>query len=445
MREDTIVAIATPPGEGGIGIVRLSGSDAGAIAARIFGGRLRDRRAVFGLVRDPASAEVVDEALGLLMRGPRTYTREDTVEFQAHGGPIPLQRIVELCLREGARLAEPGEFTLRAFLNGRLDLAQAEAVLDVIRSRTDASLRLAVQGLGGRLSEHLRGLRARMLNLLAYLSARADFPDEDVPPDDIAPPLDGIVAELESLIASAEYGLIYRQGARVAIVGRPNVGKSSLLNRLLREDRAIVTAIAGTTRDTVEETANLGGVPVVLIDTAGLGETADVVEQIGITRTHDAMARSDALLVVLDASRPLEEDERELLDATAARPHVVVTNKCDLGEVALTLPEEIDALPVSALTGAGLGDLEQRLMGLVTGGHAIVSDATVVTNPRHKVLLERARGHLLEAQAGLALSVPEDLVAVDLRAAVEALGEITGESVTEDLLDSIFRNFCIGK
>lgn len=445
MREDTIVAIATPPGEGGIGIVRLSGSEAAAIAARIFRGKLRDHRAVFGLVHNPASAEVVDQALGLLMRGPHTYTREDTVELQAHGGPMPLQRIVELCLREGARLAEPGEFTLRAFLNGRLDLAQAEAVLDVIRSRTDASLRLAVQGLGGRLSERLRGVRARMLNLLAYLSARADFPDEDVPPDDIAPALDGIVAELESLIASADYGLVYRQGARVAIVGRPNVGKSSLLNRLLREERAIVTAIAGTTRDTVEETANLAGVPVVLIDTAGLGETANVAEQIGITRTHDAMARSDALLLVLDASRPLEDDERDLLNATVARPCVVVANKCDLGEPAPALPAGLEVLPVSALTGAGLGDLEQRLAGLVTGGRTILSDATVVTNPRHKVLLERARRNLLEAQAGLALSVPEDLVAVDLRAAVAALGEITGESVTEDLLDSIFRNFCIGK
>ena len=445
VRQDTIVAIATPPGEGGIGIVRLSGAEAVTIASRLFRGKLADRRVAFGHVCDPTSGQIVDEALGIMLCGPRTYTREDTVELQAHGGPAPLGRIVELCLREGARLAEPGEFTLRAFLNGRLDLAQAEAVLDVIRARTDASLRLAVQGLGGRLSTRLRDLRTQLLNLLAYLSARADFPDEDVPPQDIAPDLIDLEQELARLIATADYGLVYRQGVRVAIVGRPNVGKSSLLNRLLREDRAIVTSTAGTTRDTLEETANLSGVPVILTDTAGLGDTEDAVERMGITRTRDAIARSDALLVVLEAGRPPEQDEAALLEETAGQPRIVAVNKCDLALPEATLPGGIDAVFVSALAGFGLAELERRLADLVTGGRTIAADAAVVTNPRHKAALERAQAHLREAIAGLEAALPEDVISMDLRGAAEALGEITGDSITEDLLDSIFRNFCIGK
>lgn len=444
MRDDTIVAIATPPGEGGVGIVRLSGSTAEPIARRVFRGRLRDRRAVFGQITDPGTGEPIDEALALLMRAPRTYTREDTVELQAHGSPVVLRRIVELCLREGARLAEPGEFTLRAFLNGRLDLAQAEAVLDLIQARTDAARRLAVQGLGGRLSGQLRGLRVRLLDLLAYLSARADFPDEDVPPDDITPRLARIAHELDSLLATADAGLVYRQGAHVAIAGRPNAGKSSLLNRLLREERAIVTSIAGTTRDTVEETANFGGVPVVLTDTAGLTESADAVERIGVARSHEVIARSDAVLIVLDGSRPLCAEELELLRATESRPRLVVINKCDLVPDP-SLSGGLTALRVSALTGTGVDRLEQLLAELVTGGQTLAADTAIVTHPRHKAVLQRAAASIAAATGALESGLPEDLAAVDLRAAVEAIGEVTGDQVTEDLLDSIFRNFCIGK
>lgn len=444
VRDDTIVAIATPPGEGGVGIVRLSGSTAEPIARRVFRGRLRDRRAVFGQITDPGTGEPIDEALALLMRAPRTYTREDTVELQAHGSPVVLRRIVELCLREGARLAEPGEFTLRAFLNGRLDLAQAEAVLDLIQARTDAARRLAVQGLGGRLSGQLRGLRVRLLDLLAYLSARADFPDEDVPPDDITPRLARIAHELDSLLATADAGLVYRQGAHVAIAGRPNAGKSSLLNRLLREERAIVTSIAGTTRDTVEETANFGGVPVVLTDTAGLTESADAVERIGVARSHEVIARSDAVLIVLDGSRPLCAEELELLRATESRPRLVVINKCDLVPDP-SLSGGLTALRVSALTGTGVDRLEQLLAELVTGGQTLAADTAIVTHPRHKAVLQRAAASIAAATGALESGLPEDLAAVDLRAAVEAIGEVTGDQVTEDLLDSIFRNFCIGK
>jgi tRNA modification GTPase len=484
MRTDTIVAIATAPGEGGIGIVRLSGAEAAEIAGRLFHGRLRDRCAVFGRIVDPRSGEQVDEALGLLMRAPRTYTREDTAELQAHGGPVVLRRIVELCLREGARQAEPGEFTLRAFLNGRLDLAQAEAVLDVIQARTDDSLRLALKGLSGQLTARLRPLRASLLDLLAYLSARADFPDEDVPAADIAPAIRSAADELARLLDTADSGMVYRQGLRVAIVGRPNVGKSSLLNRLLGEDRAIVTPIAGTTRDTVEEMANLADVPVILIDTAGLNETDDEVERIGVDRARDALARSDAVLVVLDATRVPGAEELDLLQRTGNRPRVVALNKTDLttpsdresdvldGASAGPTPSHVIRAPVvprsetaprsqaadvrlavagvepirvSALTGAGVEELASALAELVTHGGASAAETPTVANPRHKAALERALVACAGALGGLESGLPEDLVAVDLRDAAGALGEITGETVTEDLLDSIFRNFCIGK
>jgi tRNA modification GTPase len=444
VRDDTIVAVATPPGEGGVGIVRLSGRDARPIASRLFSRRLANRRAVLGHICDPSSGEIVDEALGLLMLAPHTYTREDVVELHAHGGPVCLQQIVELSLREGARLAEPGEFTLRAFLNGRLDLAQAEAVLDVVKARTDASLRLAVQGLGGRLSGAVRSIRGQVLESLAYLSARADFPDEDVPLIDLQPGLLGLENSLTALIATARQGMIYRQGVRIAIVGRPNVGKSSLLNRLLREDRAIVTPIPGTTRDTVSETLDLGGVPAVLTDTAGIEQSDDPVERLGIERSMRAIEQSDLLLLVLEFGRPLLHDEQRLLHQTQHRPRVIALNKCDLGDGPSPADGE-DVIRVSALTGEGIGSLERCLRSAVGSGSVASSDATIVTNPRHAAALGRALASLQQARLALAAGLPEDLAGMDLRAAADSLGEITGDTVTEDLLDTIFRNFCIGK
>jgi tRNA modification GTPase len=443
MREDTIAAIATPPGEGGIGIVRISGAEASAIGAKLFDRPLRDRRAVFGHVRDPESGEIVDEALGLFMRAPRTYTCEDVVELQSHGGPICLERILELTLREGARQAEPGEFTLRAFLNGRIDLAQAEAVLDVIRSKTEAARRLAVQGLGGRLSGEIRSIRRALVDQLAYLSARADFPDEDVPPADIRPALEAAERALDGLLQTARTGMLYRQGAEVALVGSPNVGKSSLMNRLLREDRAIVTPYAGTTRDTVTESMNVGGVPVVLTDTAGLESTESPIERLGIERSRAAIERSDLLLIVLECGRAMSEDERLLLEATQDRARLIVLNKIDIGDEP---PIDFCGLVrVSALTGEGLRRLEERLRAELLSGDVSSADQTTVTNPRHHTALLAGRRYLRQARDALQAGLPEDITSTDLRLAVSALGEITGESITEDLLDSIFRNFCIGK
>jgi tRNA modification GTPase len=445
VKDDTIAAIATPAGQGGIGIVRVSGELAAKIGSQVFRGRLRNRRAVLGHVWDPVAGEVVDEALGLLMLAPRTYTREDTLELQAHGGPAVLQRILALTLREGARPAEPGEFTLRAFINGRLDLAQAEAVLDVIQAQTDTALRLAVDGLGGRLSGAIRSLRLALIDLLAYLSARADFPDEDVPPGNVQPALAKAIASIDALLASADYGMVYRQGIRVTLAGSPNTGKSSLMNRLLREDRAIVTAVPGTTRDTVSESLNLDGIPIVLTDTAGLATTADTVELLGIERSRHEIAKCDVLLIVLENGRSLGPDEDLLLRETAMKPRIIALNKIDLGRQPLPKLTEAPTIPVSALTGQGINHLEKALAAEITHGRAISGDSPVVTNVRHKAALERARNSLTQARDALAACVPEDLASSDVRAAVFALGEITGETISEDLLDAIFRNFCIGK
>jgi tRNA modification GTPase len=445
VRDDTIAAIATPPGQGGIGIVRVSGAKAREIGERVFRGRLRDRGAVFGQVWDRETGYVVDEALGLLMLAPRTYTREDTLELQAHGGTAVLQRILGLTLREGARAAEPGEFTLRAFMNGRLDLAQAEAVLDVIEAQTDTALRLAVDGLGGRLSTTIRAVRSKLLDLLAYLSARADFPDEDVPVGDVQPVLTDAIATIDALLATADYGMVHRQGIHVTIAGSPNAGKSSLMNRLLREDRAIVTSIPGTTRDTVSEGLNLGGVPIVLTDTAGLWTTVDNVEILGMERSRQEITKCDLLLIVLENGRPLNQEECTLLHETAAKPRVIVLNKIDLGTLKEPNLIDLPLIQVSALTGEKLPELEQSIVAAITHGTIISSDTPTVTNARHKSALEGARDSLTHAQKALDSSLPEDFACSDVRAAVAALGEITGETITDELLDSIFRNFCIGK
>ncbi|MCG8346838.1 MAG: tRNA uridine-5-carboxymethylaminomethyl(34) synthesis GTPase MnmE, partial [Chloroflexales bacterium] len=333
MYDDTIVAIATPPGEGGIGIVRVSGRDALPIAQRIFQprrpGSLRPYRLRYGLIVDPADNSVVDEALLAFMRAPRSFTCEDVVELSCHGGPLPLQRTLGLALAAGARLARPGEFTLRAFLNGRIDLSQAEATLDVIRARTATGLALAQAQLGGWLAQEVRRIRAQLLEALAYVTVIVDFPEDEVEAQDISPLLGDSLRAVERLLTTADQGIIYRQGARVALVGRPNVGKSSLLNALLRADRAIVTAIPGTTRDTLEETANLAGIPVVLIDTAGITESADPVERLGVERSQSALQGADLTLLVFDSQQPLHSDDMQIAALTFEKPTIVVWNKVD--------------------------------------------------------------------------------------------------------------------
>jgi tRNA modification GTPase len=454
--DDTIAAIATPLGEGGVGIVKMSGPEANAILGRLFVPAVRTtrpepRRLIFGHIRDPHSGEMVDEVLAVAMPAPHSYTRQDVVEIQAHGGSVPLRRILRLALAAGARPAEPGEMTLRAFVNGRLDLAQAEAVLDVVQARTEAALRVAAEQLGGALSARVRVVRARLVDVLAYLEASIDFVEDEIPPQEVAVPLREVAADLAAILSTAERGLIYRQGIRAAIVGKPNVGKSSLLNALLRGERAIVTPIPGTTRDTLEETVNVQGVPLVLVDTAGIrAEIGDEVERLGVERSRAALARADLALWVVDGSQPLTGADGDIAALVGDKPALVVVNKCDLlpspregGEI--TWLPGAPRLDVSALTGQGIETLEEAIVELVLGGQVTAADTPLVSNPRHQASLGRALEHVRAAEESQRRGDSPDLAAIDVREAVDALGEITGETVSEDLLEAIFSKFCIGK
>ena len=456
--DDTIAAIGTPVGEGSIGIVKISGPQAPDVLRRLFvpagdpaaPAALQPRRLNWGHICDPQSGDVVDEVLAVAMPAPHSYTRQDVVEIQSHGGIVPVRRILELVLAAGVRAAEPGEMTLRAFLNGRLDLAQAEAVLDVVQARTEAALRVAVDQLGGRLSAHIRPARARLVDILAYLEASIDFVEDEIPPQDIMAPLREVGTDLAHLLATADRGLIYRQGVRAAIVGRPNVGKSSLLNALLRGERAIVTPIPGTTRDTLEEMVNLQGVPLVLVDTAGIRmSTEDEVERRGVERSRAALQRADMALLVVDGSCPIEELDREIARLIGHKPAVVAVNKCDLAspeadETVALLPAATH-LRISALTGEGLVDMEQAMVELVLQGQVTAADTPLVSNPRHKASLTRALEHVQAAETGHRGGLSADLVAIDVHEAVDALGEITGETAGQDLLEAIFSRFCVGK
>lgn len=476
--DDTIVAIATPPGQGGVGIVRLSGPLAWTIGQRMFtraGHGLtkpRTHHLYFGHIQDPASGDTLDEGLVAFMQGPRTYTGEDTVEFNAHGAPVVLRRIVAAALGQGARAAEPGEMTLRAFLHGRIDLAQAEAVADLIAANSEAAARQALGQLAGELSTQIQGARGEIIRALAPIDASIDFPEEEVPLPmliEIGARIDRASQTVAALLAGAERGRVVREGVRCAIAGRPNVGKSSLLNRLLRADRAIVTPIAGTTRDTIEETAIIGGIACHLIDMAGIATTADPIEQIGMDRSRAALAQAEIALLVLDASEPLTDGDRAALDAliTAGfgapdRPCAVVLNKADLPAHLLPLDvqavldvafeADIRALPnmpipvvaTSLVTGAGVDELEAVITSMALGGPASES-AGLVARARHRDALRAAAESLTQARITLTDRFPLDLVAEDLRDALNALGAITGETITEDLLSSIFAEFCIGK
>jgi len=457
--DDTIAAISTPIGEGGIGIVRMTGSDAPSILSRLFVPAREPlsfchspRTLHYGHIMDPTSGEAVDEVLAVHLPAPRTYTRQDVVEINGHGGIVALTRIQSLCLREGARLAEPGEFTARAFLNGRLDLAQAEAVLDVIQAKTETSLRAAVEQLAGRLSDQVRKVRAILVDALAYLEASIDFVDDEIPERDIGPDLQEAALGLSELLVDADRGIIYRQGVRAAIVGRPNVGKSSLLNCLLRINRAIVTDIPGTTRDTLEETLNLQGIPLVLVDTAGISAlAADPIERLGIERSRAALARADLVLLVLDASEPLTDADRSIAALVHDQPTIVLLNKMDLagGTGPAAKVPDIDApsrsVALSSLTGEGLGTLEEAIVETVLSGQVTSADVPKVTNPRHKEALNRALESVEAAQVASSAGIPADLVAIDITAAVNDLGEITGQSASDDLVETIFSTFCVGK
>lgn len=456
-REDTIAALATPVGEGGVAIVRVSGPDAERIAKEIFsrsGGRngtLRSHTLHYGSIREPKTGEILDEVLLALMRKPRSYTGEDVLEVHCHGGPLLVRRLLELILSRGARHAEPGEFTKRAFLNGRLDLAQAEAVLDLIRARTDKGMRLALGQVQGGLSKWVGELREELLDILVQVEAAIDFPEEEIEllkRDQLAAKIEALREKIVGLIASYEWGRLFRDGARVCIAGKPNVGKSSLLNALLGEERVIVTPIPGTTRDVIEESINLGGLPVILWDTAGIHEALDQVERIGVEFSLKHLEEAEAVMVVLDGSAPISSEDSFILEAAKGKKGLVVINKNDLSHQIVmkqvqTLAEDKEVLSISAKSGKGLDDLKYRLRDLLLGTEA--EPPIVVTNMRHKAALEKAEESLAEAAVAIAKGLPSEIIAIDLQGAREELEEVIGVITNDNILERIFSQFCIGK
>jgi tRNA modification GTPase len=456
--DDTIAAIATPPGPGGVGIIRVSGPLSAAIATQLFtpahhAHDWASHRLYHGQVLD-MDGIILDEGLAVLMRRPRSYTGEDVLELHCHGSPVILHRVLAHALRRGARLAEPGEFTKRAFLNGRLDLAQAEAVLDVVRARTSTGAALATRHLTGQLSQHLATIREQLVGLKAILEAHIDFVEEevDVSHKQLLLTTDSCIVTIQQLIDTFHQGALLREGLRVAIIGKPNVGKSSLLNALLGEDRAIVTPIAGTTRDAIEEVADFDGVPVVLTDTAGLRETsqADEVERLGMARTTTTMAASQVLLTVVDASAPLDEHDHAVLQAATGVPQILVLNKVDLPNCISEeeLDERARAQPVVAVSAKerlGLCALRRAVVTRVGAGNAVNESAPMLTNIRHRDALEKSRQSLVMARDSITAARAADLIAVDVQDAIDYLAEITGAITSEEVLDRIFSQFCIGK
>lgn len=456
--QDTISAVATALGEGGIGIVRLSGPKAIEFVQKFFvrpSGKpwpsLPSHQVLYGYLLNEEQ-EKVDEVIVLIMKGPRSYTREDVVEIHCHGGTAVIKRILSLTLRQGARLAEPGEFTKRAFLNGRLDLSQAEAVIDVIRAKTDASLRVAMGQLGGNLSQTIKTMRQGLLEMIAHLEVTIDYPEEDIEEmtaQEVQSKIKGLQKQITDLLASAKTGRILREGLKTVIVGKPNVGKSSLMNALLRENRAIVTAIPGTTRDVIEETVNIEGFPLTLLDTAGIRTTGDEVEKIGVEKSRQLIDQADLILLLLDISRPFDEEDKEIIELLQNKNVLIVFNKSDLPtqlNQALVLQElpGQDSITVSLEQEQGVKELEAILVQKIQGG-AVVTEATYVTQVRHIDLLEQSETHLSEANTAINAGFPPDCIVTDLREAWETLGFITGDSIQQDLVNQIFHQFCVGK
>ncbi|MGI6093068.1 MAG: tRNA uridine-5-carboxymethylaminomethyl(34) synthesis GTPase MnmE [Veillonellaceae bacterium] len=460
VHEDTISAVATALGEGGIGIIRMSGSRAIGIADNIFRGingrrasQIKAFQAAYGNVADPETEEIIDEVLIFVMKAPRSYTREDVVEIHCHGGATPIRKILDLTLRQGARLAEPGEFTKRAFLNGRLDLTQAEAVIDIIRSKTDSSLKMAVGQLSGVLSAKISEIRHDILQMVAHLEAAIDFPEDDIEEmaiEDVIRRVRDTIAKVDYLLATAQTGKVLREGMATVIIGKPNVGKSSLLNALLKEKRAIVTDIPGTTRDIIEEYVNIRGIPLKIVDTAGIRETSDVVEKIGVERAREFVGKADLILVLLDASQTLSMEDCQVLDMLKGRQAIVLINKSDLPQV-LEMDKVIQhvadkkVIKISVAEGAGLDELEQAIVDMVYSGQVKQGEGAIVNNVRQANLIEQAGKHLGDVLKTAAAGMPPDCIVIDLRAAWEKLGEVTGDTVGEDIITQIFTQFCIGK
>ena len=458
-QEETIAAISTPFGESGIGIVRISGSSAEPIAKKLFKPKKDQFYFIshhfhFGEIIDTKSGNPVDEVLIALMKSPRTYTREDIVEIHCHGGYLILQKVLELVLREGARLAEPGEFTKRAFLRGRIDLTQAEAVIDLIRARTQSSLEIATQQLRGWLYREMTELKARLIEDLALIEAHIDFPEEEIEPiafGEMGKDLKAIIRQMEEWVNSYEEGRIFREGISCAIVGKTNVGKSSLLNVLLKEERAIVTPIPGTTRDVIEEVLNIYEIPVRLMDTAGLRKPLDSIEQEGVRKAKERVADSDFILLMLDGSRALDDDDKEIFEEIKGKKGVIAINKNDLPlrislEEVKRLFSKDPVISVSALKNRGIDDLKQAIYtSLVHRDVRATPEHLIVANIRHKTALTRMRDNLSSAMKGLEEGTSLEFIAFEIRSALEALGDLVGETATEEVLNRIFEKFCIGK
>ena len=457
---DTIAAISTAPGEGAIGIVRISGDLAISIASSIYqcGTKQLEEQKThtihYGHIVDPKSGEVYDEVMVSVLRAPKTFTREDIVEINCHGGIVAINRVLQLVLRMGARLAEPGEFTKRAFLNGRIDLSQAEAVMDLIRAKTDKSMQLAMSQLDGQLSNLIQNLRQEILNTLAQVEVNIDYPEyddvEEMTLQLLREKTQQVLQGIRALLNTASQGKILRDGLKTAIVGRPNVGKSSLLNVLLREEKAIVTDIAGTTRDTIEEYVNVRGVPLQLIDTAGIRETDDIVEKIGVERSRKALKEADFVLLLLNQSETLQEEDIRLLETTKGMKRIILFNKTDLPsklskEDIAPYAKEEEIVTTSMLNKEGIDQLEEKIAGYFFQGQMNERDATYLSNTRHIALLEKAEQALVEVQNGIEMEMPVDLIQIDFTRAWDLLGEITGDSVQDELLTQLFSQFCLGK
>lgn len=457
---DTIAAISTPPGEGALHIVRLSGEDALSIIDQIYRQGTKKLSEVpshtihYGHIVDPKTEDVIDEVMVTVMKAPKTYTREDVVEINCHGGVVVVNEVLQLLLRVGARLAEPGEFTKRAFLNGRIDLSQAEAVIDLITAKTANSREMAVQQLDGKLSAWIREVRGKIFQTLGEVEVNIDYPEYDdvelVTSEKLNQCAGEVITELDEVLASATQGKILRDGLATAIIGRPNVGKSSLLNDLLREDKAIVTDIAGTTRDVIEEYVNVEGVPLKLIDTAGIRETEDIVEQIGVERSRKALAEADLVLLLLNNNEELSEEDIALLKATENSDRIIILNKMDLPshldrtELQKYLKPKENFLEISIRAQEGVRQVGKAIHDRFFQGE-IQRDHLYISNVRHIHLLEEAKSALEEVQQAIGMGLPIDLCQMDMVRAWNLLGEITGDSVQDELLDQLFSNFCLGK
>jgi tRNA modification GTPase len=458
METDTIAAISTPMGEGAIAIVRLSGPDSIQIADTIYKGKHSlseaDSHTIqYGKILEPDTKQVVEEVMVSVLKGPRTFTRENIIEINCHGGVMSVNRVLELALDQGARLAEPGEFTKRAFLNGRIDLSQAEAVMDLIRSKTDRAMNVAMGQMEGRLSKLVQSLRQMLLEVIAHVEVNIDYPEYDA--DEVTHQLllgqaGQVHDKIEELLVTAKQGKILREGLSTVIIGRPNVGKSSLLNSLVHENRAIVTDIPGTTRDVIEEYVNIRGVPLRLTDTAGIRETEDLVERIGVERSRKVLKEADLILLLLNYNEGLTQEDYQLFEAIKGMDAIIIVNKTDL-EPRISLDEvkalakDMPVITTSLLNEAGINDLEQAIASLFFEQGIEAQDMNYVSNTRHIALLNQANKAIGEAIQSIEMGVPIDMAQIDIRRAWELLGEIVGDTVSDSLIDQLFSQFCLGK